>query len=195
MLHRVGFYPCCGGDIKEPLELLSSYVDEIIFCDLKVRRPKSDSIPYGLGPKATFIRRDVIDYIEHMPTISVLFYRADSGGIYWSEIKKLREMSLPTDHVVGEGGSGIEIMGDVLPSILKKFHPSGGWIFSDGSNSDKQFDSLIRIPNEWQNRPMTGFKFRYEPDFSFENTGRGRIVYAIRVLPIHSSASVESPQV
>lgn len=181
MLRKIGFYPCCGGDLAEPRELLKGVVDEIIFCDIREKR----NIPFSkFLPKATFWGGDVITLIDKLPLINVLFYRGDSGGIYWPEIKRLREMSLPTDHVVGEGGSGIEIMGDVLPLILKKFHPSGGWIFSDGSNSDKQFENLIKTPNEWQIRPSTGFKFRHEPDNSFRNITRGSVVHAVRLLPI-----------
>lgn len=183
--HRVAFYPCCGGDVEEPLELLKGYVDEIIFCDILksgkgVKRQSLKSIP-----KATFWHGDVIEYIDHLPLLNVLFYRCDSGGACWHVIKRLRDRGLPTDGVIGEGGSGLEIMGDLLPLILKKFHPSGGWIFSDGSNADKRFKSLINAPNEWRNRPSTGFKFRHEPDNSFRNTTRGDLIHAVRLLPVN----------
>lgn len=182
-LHRVAFYPCCGGDVEEPLELLKPYVDEIIFCDLKLMPKCSKDLSSEFLPKATFWRADVISIIDRLPLINVLFYRCDSGGGLWYYIKSLREKGLPTDGVIGESGSGLEIMGDLLPVILKKFHPSGGWIFSDGSNSDKRFRSLIDAPDEWRNRPSVGFKFRHEPAYSFRETARRSVVHAVRLLP------------
>jgi hypothetical protein len=184
MSHRVAFYPCCGGDIVEPLELLKPHVDEVIFCDLKLRPKRRSHLPTEFIPKATFWCADVISMIDHLPPISVLFYRCDTGGRLWHRIKRLRERGLPTDGVIGEGGSGLEIMGELLPLILKKFHPGGGWIFSDGSNADKRFRSIIKNPDEWRNRPSVGFKFKHEPENSFRNTARCRVMHAVRVLPI-----------
>ena len=33
---KVAFYPCCYLDLLRPLEILTPYVDEIIFCDKNI---------------------------------------------------------------------------------------------------------------------------------------------------------------
>lgn len=184
MLHKIAFYPCCGGDIEEPRELLKSFVDEIIFCDLKKFNKNREISSIEPIPKAKFWCGDVVDLIDHLPPICVLFYRRDSGGKLWHIIKSLRDRGLSTEGVTGEGGSGIPIMADLLPLILRKFDPRGGWIFSDGSNSDELFSSWINAPNEWMSNPNTCFKFMHVPEKSFRDSKRGSVIHAIQLLPI-----------
>jgi hypothetical protein len=137
--HRVGFYPCCCGDIEEPRRFLAPYVDEILFCDLK--QPANwDTVRDEPGlPKATFLKGDVRDIIGTLEDpLKVLFYRNDSGC---------------------EGGSSLHVVGkELLPQILQRFDPSGGWIFSDGSNGGKEFRSLLT--EDWHARPSYGCEFR-----------------------------------
>jgi hypothetical protein len=76
-------------------------------------------------PTSTFIVGDVREIVPSLPSINVLFYRRDG---------------------VGEGGSGVFILGDsVLPHILKRFPAEGGLIITDGSNSrGGNFRKMIR---------------------------------------------------
>jgi hypothetical protein len=118
--HKIAFYPCCGRDFDEPTVLLAGIVDEIIFCDIdrRVRRVWNDrkQVDDASLPRTTLRINDLRDEIKIIPVIDILFYRRDSAG--------------------GEGGSGVFVLGDsVLPFILEKFNPAGGWIITDGSNS------------------------------------------------------------
>ncbi len=124
---KTAFYPCCAGGIEEPRILLRNYADEIIFCDLKskpLRRRKSVEGGQSDLPIAKFVVGDVREIGPYLPSINVLFYRRDG---------------------VGEGGSGVFILGDsVLPHILKHFPGEGGLIITDGSNSrGGNFEKMI----------------------------------------------------
>jgi hypothetical protein len=126
--HRIAFYPCCASDAEEPRILLRDYADEIIFCDIKGKRVhRRTNVVRGQSglPTSTFIVGDVREIVPNLPSISALFYRRDG---------------------VGEGGSGVFILGDsVLPRILKRFPAEGGLIITDGSNSrGGNFRKMIR---------------------------------------------------
>ena len=136
--HRVGFYPCCCGDIEEPRRFLAPYVDEIKFCDLS-RSGIWNTVRDEPGlPKVTFLKGDVTKMIETLPLLTVLFYRNDSNV---------------------EGGSGLKIVGrELLSRILQRFDPKGGWIFSDGANSGTDFRKLQT--EDWHAIPSYGCEFR-----------------------------------
>lgn len=113
-MHRVAFYPCCAGDFREPEEALRGLVDEIVFCDIRIRPPKHARHDVS-EPILTFVRKDAVEAIREIPRIDVLFYRRDSTG---------------------EGGSGVFILGSrVLPMILAKMVADHCLIITDGSNS------------------------------------------------------------
>jgi hypothetical protein len=119
MAHRVAFYPCCAIDIAEPLKLLHTFADEVVFCDInrlfqadwrKIAARITDAVP-----KAVFVNEDARTAVSAMDRIDVLFYRSDSTG---------------------EGGSGLFVLGDsFLPHLLRRFAARGGYIITDGSNS------------------------------------------------------------
>jgi|SRR5215469_4885402 len=118
MQHRVAFYPCCGLDIERPVEILSPYADEIVFCDinrsLQPRWQKCVNTTAPAGPRLTFLINDAREAILLMTQIDVLFYRRDSDG---------------------EGGSGVFVLGDsFLPHVLRRLSGHGGFIIIDGSN-------------------------------------------------------------
>jgi hypothetical protein len=101
-----------------PIQLLTGWVEEIIFCDRKLCEGilgKHSPLPLAHEvPKATFIQGDIWNVLEQLGQIHVLFYRCDSGG---------------------EGGSGIFILGKrVLPRILEHMPTEGGLLITDGSN-------------------------------------------------------------
>src|SRR5271165_6726796 len=129
MQPRVAFYPCCGLDIKRPLELLCPYDDEVVFCDtnksLLSRWQKSVDTTETALPRPSFMRDDVREVISRVALINVLFYRRDSSG---------------------EGGSGVFVLGDsILPHVLRRFPQEGGLIITDGSNSrGGNFKRMIR---------------------------------------------------
>jgi hypothetical protein len=127
----VAFYPCCGLDIERPLELLSPYADQVIFCDinksLQARLQKCVNRMGPPEPRPTFVLSDAREAVSRIIQINVLFYRKDSDG---------------------EGGSGVFVLGDsFLPPILRRFPLAGGVIITDGSNShSSNFERMIR-PN------------------------------------------------
>jgi hypothetical protein len=131
MQHRVAFYPCCGLDIKRPLELLHRYADEVIFCDINEsllpRWKRIVSTETATEPLPSFLIGDVREAISQVAVMNVFFYRRDSPG---------------------EGGSGVFVLGDsLLPHILQRFPAEGGLIITDGSNSrGSNFERMIR-PN------------------------------------------------
>jgi hypothetical protein len=140
MQPKVAFYPCCAMDISEPLLLLSSYVDKVLYCDIKVSLlPRWKKLLHNESDKlkSVFLIGDVRQVISQFNQIDVLFYRGDSQG---------------------EGGSGVFILGDsVLPKILEKFPVECGLIITDGSNSrGSNFDRMIRsgglIKHGWEFR-------------------------------------------
>ena len=158
---RIAFYPCCAGDIEEPRRFLAPYVDEIIFCDLR-RAKLWNNIQDEPGlPKATFLQGNVLEMISTLPTLTVLFYRNDSNG---------------------EGGSGLRILGKILlPLILARFDPAGGWIFSDGSNGGKTFRLLCST--DWHSKPSWGFRFRRKNGSILLQSRRGT-VHTIELSPV-----------
>lgn len=135
LLRKKAFYPCCANDIDEPRQLLNGLVDEIVYCD--VRQPDQWVKYESLNdlPTIRFIRGDVRERIDCLPSIHILFYRNDSSG---------------------EGGSGVYILGKQwLDRILQHFPDEGGLIITDGSNSGSGiFKKMIRpggyIRKSWQ---------------------------------------------
>lgn len=127
---KTAFYPCCNLDIEEPSRLLSGYIDRVIFCDInpsltgRWQRIRDKMARLAL-PKVEFIVGDARAVLPQLPVIDVLFYRRDNTG---------------------EGGSAIFVLGDMfLRPLLQRFSSSGGYIFTDGSNSrGGNFKKMIR---------------------------------------------------
>ena len=126
---RTAFYPCCETDVVTPVTLMRNYADHIVFCDIreqlhkwKHRQPKE--LLEGI-PTSKFVVGDAREVILQIPVIDILFYRQDSNG---------------------EGGSGLYVLGDVfLRPLMARFSTSGGYIFTDGSNSrGGNFKRMIR---------------------------------------------------
>ncbi len=144
MQHKVAIYPCCALDIEEPLKLLKDIADEIIFCDTNKSLSHDwnivvSKLPKEQSPRPSFNCNDILQVLEDIDKIDVLFYRNDSPG---------------------EGGSGLYILGKkILPLILSRFPPKGGIIITDGSNSgSKVFRRIIRprgyiLKSKWDLRP------------------------------------------
>ena len=126
---KVAFYPCCYLDFIRPLEILERYVDEVIFCDRDIKIAAKQQILIvqrpNIAPRARVRCGDARDVVKEIERIDVLFYRRDG---------------------VGEGGSGLFVLGDsFLPDILARFPTSGGLIITDGSNSrGSNFKRMIR---------------------------------------------------
>lgn len=122
---RRAFYPCCADDTEEPRRLMAGIVEEIIYCDIRRPRGWRQPKPTDGLPSVAFVQRSLIDYVDVLPLIDVLFYRRDSTG---------------------EGGSGLYILGkEWLPRILQHFPDEGGLIITDGSNSGSGiFRKMIR---------------------------------------------------
>lgn len=129
MPHKVAFYPCCCLDFVRPLEILASYADEVVFCDKEIHIAAEQQILIAkrpnLAPRARVQCGDARDVVKEIERIDVLFYRRDG---------------------VGEGGSGLFVLGDsFLPDILARFPADGGLIITDGSNSrGSNFKRMIR---------------------------------------------------
>jgi hypothetical protein len=159
--HRVAFYPCCAGDIEEPRLMLAPFVDEIIFCDLRRSRIWDDVVEIPGLPQATFLQGDAREMLQELPPLTVLFYRIDG---------------------MVESGSGLRIVGkEMLPRILSRFDPAGGWIFSDGSNGGKTF-RLLCSP-DWHPKPSWGFQFR-EVDQSSMKLENVKSIHVVEVRPL-----------
>ena len=126
---KVAFYPCCYLDFIRPLEILERYVDEVIFCDRDIKIAAKQQILIAqrpnIAPRARVRCGDARNVVKEIERIDVLFYRRDG---------------------VGEGGSGLFVLGDsFLPDILARFPASGGLIITDGSNSrGSNFKRMIR---------------------------------------------------
>lgn len=129
MSPRVAFYPCCRLDILRPLEILKPYADEVIFCDTDIRLAAVHQSLIAkrpnVAPRARVQYGEARHTVEEIDHIDVLFYRCDG---------------------VGEGGSGLFVLGDsFLPVILARFRSNGGLIITDGSNSrGSNFKRMIR---------------------------------------------------
>jgi hypothetical protein len=126
---KVAFYPCCRLDFVRPIELLAPYADEVVFCDKAIRIAAEQQILIAkranIAPRARVQCGDARDVVKEIECIDVLFYRRDG---------------------VGEGGSGLFVLGDsFLPDILAHFPARGGLIITDGSNSrGSNFKRMIR---------------------------------------------------
>ncbi len=122
-LTRIAFYPCCARDFLEPLEMLSNYVDEVIFCDpnpnLKAELASLNVQEKEYLPTARLISDGARRGIRTLERIDVLFYRKDS---------------------MGEGGSGVLVLAKpFLLTVLEKMPPEGGLIITDGSNHGNHY--------------------------------------------------------
>jgi hypothetical protein len=126
---KTAFYPCCETDIVTPVTLMQSYVDRIVFCDIREllhewkRRQPKDIVESA--PISEFVVGDAQKVMLKIPVIDVLYYRRDSSG---------------------EGGSGLYVLGDMfLRPLMARFSFSGGYIFTDGSNSrGGNFKRMVR---------------------------------------------------
>ena len=106
------FYPCCGMDWVSPIKLLGKENYNFFFCD--IREYKSWKT---VSENVKFFKMDAWDVISSLDKIDVLFYRRDS---------------------MGEGGSGIKILGeDYLTRLSVKFSSFGVELYTDGSNVSK----------------------------------------------------------
>lgn len=167
MRPRVAFYPCCDRDIEEPLTLLKPFVDDVIFCDINsslLPRWRASISSLVGGPNASFRVGDVRQVISTIEIIDVLFYRGDSAG---------------------EGGSSVFVLGDsFLPSILERFHPEGGLIITDGSNSrGSNFERMIRKSGMKKH----GWSFHNLPEQPYvEHNG----LHIIKAMPIPAAQPV-----
>ena len=113
-MKRVGFYPCCANDIREPSIALTGLVDEIVYCDKKWSL-RDDPVLGNSGPSRTFWRMDLRDALQKISQIDVFFYRRDGTS---------------------EGGSGVFVLGrEVFPMVLSKMVADHCIIVTDGSNS------------------------------------------------------------
>ena len=116
-IHKTVFYPCCGMDVYNPIELLRSQSSNFIFCDIKNYRNWNKShIP---DIQVNYLKMDAWKAITKLPQIDILFYRRDG---------------------MSEGGSGIQVLGEqYLEKLLLKFPKSGGKIITDGSNTSASY--------------------------------------------------------
>jgi hypothetical protein len=140
-------------------------VDEILFCDFRKSKAWNKVRDKPGLPVATFLQGDVRELIADpdLLRIRVLFYRNDSNT---------------------EGGSGLHIVGKVLlPKILSRFDRGGGWIFTDGSNSNggKTLEKLLSA--EGYGKPSWGFHLRRVDGCNLRNR-LGAPVHAIEVSPL-----------
>ena len=116
-------------DILRPLEILKPFADEVIFCDKDIHLAAEHQFLIAkrpnVAPRARVQCGDARDTVKDVEHIDVLFYRRDG---------------------VGEGGSGLFVLGDsFLPAVLARFPLNGGLIITDGSNSrGSNFTRMIR---------------------------------------------------
>ncbi len=120
---KTAFYPCSNSDFLRPSEILSKYVDEVVFCDpdlsLKTEFMSSMSSWGKRLPAARLISDDARRGIQTLERIDVLFYRRDSTG---------------------EGGSNVLVLAKpFLPTVLEKMPSKGGLIITDGSNRGNHY--------------------------------------------------------
>lgn len=126
---RVGFYPCCASDVREPLEILAGQVDHVIFCDrfnqsnwkrsrfqTNLSVSKYPSYEFRVGPW-----RDVVLELE---PIHLLFYRRDSNG---------------------EGGSHDSAIALSALELLFSRMSDPCWIITDGKyDPDNLIESIVK---------------------------------------------------
>lgn len=123
LLTKTAFYPCCAQDFLEPLEILSNYVDEVVFCDLgsslEAELSGLVAAKSGTVPAVRYISNGARRGVQMMERIDVMFYRRDS---------------------MGEGGSGVLVLAKpFLLAVLEKMPPEGGLIITDGSNHGNHY--------------------------------------------------------
>ena len=100
-------------DVVSPMEILGKENVKYIFCDIRryhnwTEIEKSDAL-------VTFLKTDAWEAISRLPEINILFYRWDGTG---------------------EGGSGVEVLGDeYLTKLFSKIPLKGCTIITDGSNA------------------------------------------------------------
>jgi hypothetical protein len=139
---RVGFYPCCGADVEEPLRLLRHAVDFIVFCDInpKLKWRVVDAQAGGAAlPEARFEDGDAREVLMRLERIDVLFYRRDS---------------------MGEGGSGVAVNSrDYLGQFVRRLPPEGGYLVTDGSN---ERNNVFRTMNRSRGLMLDGWRLKAE---------------------------------
>lgn len=128
------------------MQILRTYVDEVIFCDvdqtlLSQWQKICATTSFDGGPTAHFRVGDAREVIQSIEWIDVLFYRRDSDG---------------------ESGSGLFVLGDeVLPQIVNRFPVDGGLIISDGSNAR---GNNWRTMRRKRGLPMGGWLLKKAPE-------------------------------
>jgi hypothetical protein len=126
---KVAVYPCCGSDFRRTLFILRKYVDHVIFCDIDPKRSDAFDLfkikkHFPRIPTCEFYLGDAIECLHGLKKLDVLYYKGDG---------------------VGEGGSGLFILGDRILEWLVPKMPSDGLIITDGSNSrGSNFERMIR---------------------------------------------------
>lgn len=126
---KVAVYPCCARDFRRPLFILGKYVDHVIFCDIDPKRlaafelfKTKKNLPQK--PTSEFYLGDAIECLQSIESFDVLYYTNDG---------------------VGEGGSGVFVLGDRVLEWLVPKMASTGLIITDGSNSrGSNFERMIR---------------------------------------------------
>lgn len=128
-LKRTGFYPASARDYLEPLQLLTDWVDHLIFCDIRdvpqgrsaLRELAATIEDQGL-PEASFFLGDALSAISCLKPVDVFFLRNDSGG---------------------EGGSALFLLGPKrLPLALSLITP-GGILITDQRNGFDWLPGLV----------------------------------------------------
>lgn len=130
--HRIAFYPCCASDVELPRRLLSDYVDEIVYCDIRKLGGVMRAATCVIRPAVRFVHCDARECVKQMQRIDVLFYRRDSYG---------------------EGGSAVYVLGKpFLGEVLKRMPDKGGLIITDGSNSGSGMFRRMTRPNGYASK-------------------------------------------
>ena len=141
---KVAFYPCCGNDFYEPLNILAGQVSRVVFCDIDAARHGhfNDFKLSGKCPpsiEASFLCLDAKEALDSFAQIDVFFYRCDSSG---------------------EGGSRVGVFSeDYFLKMVSKMPKDHGVIFTDGSNCWKNtFAKIIRQQGSrrfgWRIKPI-----------------------------------------
>lgn len=126
---KVAVYPFCGSDFRRTLFILRNYVDHIIFCDIDPKRLAAFDLfktkkHFPQIPTCEFYLGDAIECLHSIKKLDVLYYKGDG---------------------VGEGGSGVFILGDRVLEWLVPKMANTGLIITDGSNSrGSNFERMIR---------------------------------------------------
>ena len=158
-MRRIGFYPCCARDIREPSIALTGLIDEIIFCD-KSPSLRDEPLLGDSGPSRAFWRMDIRDALEKISHIDVFFYRRDGTS---------------------EGGSGVFVLGrDVFPMVLSKMTAEHCLVVTDGSNSRggtfrkmQRNSGLIACGKHIKKRPEQRFQAMGVLEFDVKSAATG----------------------